>query len=460
MSAAPANTSANIRSWGGLQGAVNHLQAPAFSHELGAALRVPSDPKLVIGNLRSYGDEVLNPHGQYIQTTRCDRMLHFDEQNGILQVEAGAQIAALQNILGPKGWMFPVTPGTALLTIGGAIANDVHGKNHHAAGTFGHHVLSFVLLRTSGETLVCSPQENADWFAATLGGMGLTGAIQQATLQLRRIPHSQLHVKNWRFDNLDEFFTLDAEHTPQHEYSVAWVDCVASGAQLGRGIFSVADHLPAKVEKIAEATSEGVTLLKAKKRAVRRSVPISPPFSCINQLSLRAFNTLYFHRPFPLSLPAVQQASMYQWLYPLDSILHWNRLYGRAGFVQFQCAIPPQSARVAVKDMLQTIAQSGQGSFLAVLKNFGEQASLGMLSFPQPGTTLALDFPWLGERTATLLARLHAINLAAGGRIYAAKDSHAPAHALVQGYPRFAEFQRYLDPGLASVMGQRFNLGK
>jgi FAD/FMN-containing dehydrogenase len=367
-----------------------------------------------------------------------------------LQVEAGAQIAALQKILGPLGWMFPVTPGTALLTIGGAIANDVHGKNHHAAGTFGHHVLSFVLLRTSGETLMCSPQENADWFAATLGGMGLTGAIQQATLQLRRISHSQLQVKNWRFRNLDEFFTLDAEHTPQHEYSVAWVDCVASGSQLGRGIFSVADH----------SAAEGMTLPKESKQAARRSVPIAPPFSCINQLSLRAFNTLYFHRPFPLSLPAAQQASMYQWLYPLDSILHWNRLYGRAGFVQFQCAIPPQAARAAVKEMLQTIAQSGQGSFLAVLKNFGEQASLGMLSFPQPGTTLALDFPWLGERTAQLLGRLHAINLAAGGRIYAAKDSHAPAHAMAQGYSRFAEFQRYLDPGLASVMGQRFNLGK
>ncbi|RCS56678.1 FAD-binding oxidoreductase [Parvibium lacunae] len=444
-------TQARLRAWGGVAEPITLCQQPTFSHQLGAALQRPAPSHLVVGNLRSYGDEVLNPDGHFIQTTHCDRVLHFDRRNGVVQVESGITLAALQRIIAPHGWMLPVTPGTALLTVGGAIANDVHGKNHHTAGTFGQHVRELGLVRSDGQVLRCGPTEQADWFAATLGGMGLTGAITEATLQLRPSGSGLLNIENHRFANLDGFFALDALHTPQHEYAVAWIDCAAQGRQLGRGIFSVADHQPSAGEVPPAVLPPSAAALR------QRTVPCELPVSLINSLSLRPFNWFYYHRP-GVGLPAHTQQSMYQWLYPLDRIQHWNRLYGRAGFVQFQCVIPPQHARDALQEMLTTIARSGTGSFLAVLKNFGNQRSPGLLSFPMPGTTLALDFPWQGQATATLLAQLHAINLAAKGRIYAAKDSHAPAHALAAGYPELATFSRYLDPKLQSRMRQRFGL--
>jgi FAD/FMN-containing dehydrogenase len=395
----------------------------------------------VVGNLRSYGDEVLNSDGHYLQTTRCDRILELDTGVGAVTVEAGVTLDTLQRRFAPLGFMLPVTPGTAFITVGGAIANDVHGKNQGTAGTFGCHVDSLQLARTDGALLNCSRSENAEIFAATLGGMGLTGAITRARLSLRRITSTQLRVDSRRFANLHEFFELDARAHAAHEYNVAWIDCLATGAALGRGVYSSADHLTQPRNLGGAAVTR------------RTSVPFSPPISPINRATLSLLNRLYWRT----HAIGAREIDYMKWLYPLDSIGHWNRLYGRAGFRQFQCVVPTGMAREAIGEMLRATASFGEGSFLAVLKNFGARPSPGLMSFPMPGTTLALDFPHR-PRTVQLLAALHAIALDAGGRIYAAKDSCAPAASLARGYPNLERFRRSMDPGLSSVLARRLEL--
>lgn len=376
-----------------MQGEVAQLAQPAFSSDLRECLSATTRRGarcLVVGNLRSYGDEVLNRDGHYVQTTLCDRILHLDLEGDTVTCECGITIDTLQRRLAPLGYMLPVTPGTAFLTVGGAIANDVHGKNHHVAGTFGCFVERFELVRSTGEAWMCSPTKNSDWFAATIGGMGLTGAITWATLKLRRITSPLLHTTSRRFADLAEFFAMDEQQTSVHEYSVAWIDCLAGGDSLGRGIFSVADH---------DSNPARVTVREYPKSEQRFSVPFALPISPVNGLSLRLFNELYsrIHRS------GQRQIHFKDWLYPLDSIASWNRLYGKRGFFQFQCVVPPLHAREAIADMLKIISEIGQGSFLAVLKNFADKPSPGLMSFPMPGTTLALDFPNLGARTRELL---------------------------------------------------------
>jgi FAD/FMN-containing dehydrogenase len=439
-----------ISSWGGMSGDVRSLVRPAFSTDVRhpfPAERGQSRPKyLVIGNLRSYGDEVLSPDGHYVQTTRCDRILQIDTVNDTVTAESGVRLDFLQERVRPLGYVIPVTPGTAHLTLGGAIANDVHGKNHHVSGTFGCFVRQFELQRTTGEVLICSPLENTEYFAATIGGMGLTGAISWASIQLRRIASPFLRAASYRFEHLSEFFALDLQNKDQHEYSVAWVDCLAKARSLGRGIYSVADH----VSTAAQADAGG---------AVRRSkytadVPFRMPLSPINRFTLAAMNFLYYR----LHRTGVRAVRLENWLYPLDAVGHWNRLYGRRGFYQFQCVVPAQSAPSAIAEMLKTIAAKRQGSFLAVLKNFGEKASPGWMSFPMPGTTLALDFPNRGPATESLLLDLYRITANARGRLYPAKDGCSPPNSLRDGYPNFTRFKALIDPGLDSMMARRLQL--
>ncbi|MBI2306727.1 MAG: FAD-binding oxidoreductase [Rhodocyclales bacterium] len=400
--------------------------------ERGAPLPAVAGTLLPYGNGRSYGDSCLNPGGTLLAMRGLDRFIAFDAGSGVLACEAGVLLADILAVFVPRGWFLPVTPGTRYVTVGGAIANDVHGKNHHAAGGFGAQVRSFELLRSDGSRRRCSPTDNADWFAATVGGLGLTGVITQAELQLRRIGGNAIAVHNRRFTGLDEFFAANAEAEHAHEYAVAWIDCLA---KTPRGVLMGGNHVDAELP-----APRG-----------ERNVPLTPPFSCINGLSLRAFNAAYYGKPWPTA-----QTVHYQpYFYPLDAIGHWNRIYGPRGFYQYQSVVPPAAAREATGEMLAAIAASGQGSFLAVLKNFGARPSPGLLSFPMPGTTLALDFPNHGAATLALFERLDAIVRAAGGRLYPAKDARMPAAMFRAGYPRLAEFTSYVDPKFSSGFWRR-----
>jgi FAD/FMN-containing dehydrogenase len=321
--------------------------------------------------------------------------------------------------------------------VGGAIANDVHGKNHHGAGTIGAHIEKFELLRSDGQRLLCSPTENPQWFAATLGGLGLTGIITWATLRLKRINGPAMQVEQLRFHNLDEFLHLQAESDRDFEYTVSWVDCLGRGKQLGRGIFQRANHSP-------DAHSPPA-------KSGQLNVPLTPPISLINSLSLRLFNTAYYHRP--MARHSVQRYETF--FYPLDGILNWNRLYGPRGFYQYQCVIPSAAGRDATAALLEAIARSGQGSFLAVLKLFGALPSPGMLSFPREGVTLALDFPNQGAPLESLFERLDAIVSEAGGRLYPAKDGRMPGKLFREGFPAWQEFQQFIDPRCSSSFWRR-----
>lgn len=393
---------------------------------------------LAYGNGRSYGDSCMAASDHVLYMRTLDRFIHVDWQQGVVQAEAGVTLAEILAIAIPQGWFLSVTPGTQFATLGGAIANDVHGKNHHLRGTFGNHVRRFGLLRNNEEPLSCSPNENTELYAATIGGLGLTGIITWAEIQLIPIRASQIDSKVVRFDNLAEFFSLSSELDHQHEYSVAWIDCLAKGAQTGRGVFIVGDH--------ARYGS-----LEVDERA-KLSVPLTPPISLINNLSLRAFNDLYW-RVHPAQ-STCKRSSYEPFFYPLDRILHWNRIYGRRGFQQYQCVIPDAVAEVVMRDLLSAIAESGQGSFLAVLKRCGYIASPGLLSFPLPGTSLALDFPQKAD-LARLFTQLDAIVREGGGRLYPAKDAHMSGADFRQAYAGWERLEALRDPSLNSHFWKR-----
>ncbi len=392
---------------------------------------------LAYGNGRSYGDVALNSGATLLHTRGLDRFIAFDESTGVLTCEAGVLLSEILDVFVPRGWFLPVTPGTRFVTVGGAIACDVHSKNHHAAGTFGCHVRRFELLRSDGSRRVCSPDENADWFAATIGGLCLTGLMTWAEIQLKRISSIKIVVENRRFSGLDEFFAINDQAEAQHEYTVAWIDCLASRP---RGVFMAGDHAP----------DDGLVGATDKPSALPLRPPPGLPFSLINGLSLRAFNQAYFHRPL-LAKSIVHYAPFF---YPLDGVMHWNRLYGKHGFYQYQFVLP-LAERTALDEIFQTIALSGQGSFLAVLKTFGARTSPGLLSFPMPGVTLALDFPNYGEATLALFERLDAIVEAAHGRLYAAKDARMSGDFFWRSYPGWEKFQRCVDPKFSSDFARR-----
>jgi len=397
-----------------------------------------AESMLPYGNGRSYGDVCLNDDGSLLATRRLDRFIAFDPASGVFECEAGVLFSEIIELVLPCGWFPPVTPGTSLLTLGGAIANDVHGKNHHRLGSFGNHLIEFELLRSSGEILLCSPQQNAGWFAATVGGMGLTGLIRRAKIQLRRVPGPWIRGDSLRFSGLGEFFALSRESDQDYEYTVSWIDCTASGARRGRGIFMRGNHAPASGRPPPAS-------------ALR--MPLTPPISLVNSPSLNAFNRLYFHRPSAQARDALWHYRPF--FYPLDGIGNWNRMYGPGGFFQYQCVVPQSDAEAALNEMLTRIGRSGMGSFLAVLKTFGHLPSLGMMSFPRPGATLALDFPNGGAATLSLLESLDEITRSAGGAVYPAKDARMSAASFQQYFPAWRRFGEYVDPRFSSSFWRR-----
>ncbi len=396
-------------------------------------------PLLVFGNGRSYGDVCLNDGGHLLLGRGLDRFIAFDCETGVLRAEAGVLLSEILDLIVPQGWFLPVTPGTRFVTLGGAVANDVHGKNHHRAGSFGHHVRAFELVRSDGSRRVCSPNENPEWFAATLGGLGLTGLITWVEIQLRAIEGPWIQAESRRFANLREFFELAEVSDREHEFTVAWVDCAATGTALGRGILLSGDFAPAAAGQGKWPKAHGLL-----------TVPFTPPLSLINRFSLKAFNALYARKPEGRFLTHYEP-----FFYPLDAIGHWNRIYGPKGFLQYQCVLPPETAEPALTELLARIAKSGQGSFLAVLKRFGDQPSLGMLSFPRPGVTIALDFPMRGTKTLRLMEELDEVVAEAGGALYPAKDARMSVAMFLSAYARLEAFKAFVEPMLLSSFWKR-----
>ena len=404
-----------------------------------AVLAGSHDSALPVGLGRSYGDVCLLKDGTLLETTGMNRLIDFDSETGILTAEAGISLAQILDFAVPRGFFLPVTPGTKYVTLGGAIANDIHGKNHEVAGSFGNHVPCFELVRSDGSRRLCSRTENPDWYAATIGGMGLTGLITWAQLRLRPIVSRGIDYEGIQFHGIDEFLDLKHRYS-QAEYSVSWLDCVSTGKNFARGIFMLGEHsrVPGELKPSPEP---------------RLVFPFDAPAFALNRTTVSLFNTVFFHKQGKAHVKAIHDYEPF--FYPLDAVLHWNRMYGKRGLVQFQYAIPWEQAKEGTVAILREIAKSGLASFLAVLKAFGDIPSLGMMSFPQPGIMLALDFPIKPGVTFPLLERLGSMTLEYGGRLYPAKDAAMTAAQFQTFYPEWRRFARFRDPMLTSSFWER-----
>jgi FAD/FMN-containing dehydrogenase len=398
-------------------------------------------PLLPFGNGRSYGDSCLNNGADLVNGRSLDHFIHFDHSTGQLRCEAGVLLADILDLTVGRGWFLPVTPGTRFITVGGAIANDVHGKNHHRSGTFSHHVVQFELLRSDNQRLLCSPDQNSDLFHATIGGLGLTGLITWVDLKLKRINNPFVRTETIQITDLDHFFALAAESDKDYEYTVAWLDCLAKGKSLGRGLFMRGNHASPLCKRPRHTRGKGL------------GVPLTPPFSLVGGLPLRIFNALYYRKQ--LGRKESKTEFYEPFFYPLDGINHWNRIYGPKGLLQYQCVIPIPNGPTVIHELLARIARSGQGSFLSVLKVFGDKPSLGLLSFPRSGVTLALDFPNQGQKTFTLLDQLDELVAQAGGAVYPAKDARMSPEHFQRYYPNYKHFQAFIDPRFSSSFWRR-----
>ena len=381
------------------------------------------------GNGRAYGDAALNPD-LTLSMLAMDRMLAFDAATGLLSCEAGVLLADVLATFVPRGWFPPVVPGTKFVTVGGMIAADVHGKNHHRDGTFGAHVESLALATADGAVRECSRTNDARLFRATLGGMGLTGVILRASFRLVPIETAFVHAETLAARDLHATMAL-FEASRDWPYSVAWIDCLARGAALGRALLTRGRFLE-RAALPARRAAKPLVL----RRARRLRVPVDAPSMLLNRVSMGLANELYYRRGWVGAAPRAVHYDPF--FFPLDGIADWNRLYGRRGFVQYQCVLPLAESTAGMAALLERIAAAGQGSFLAVLKLFGA-AGEGLMSFPMQGYTLALDFP-LRDGTPELLDELDEITHAHGGRVYLAKDACCKPPRVREGYPGHAAF--------------------
>jgi FAD/FMN-containing dehydrogenase len=423
-----------VSSWGRLS-AAPHEAIPLTDRDTVASALVGHRPGIAYGMGRSYGDACLNPQGTIWTTRGLDRFIAFDTATGRLTCEAGVTLRDIQRMAVPRGWSLPVVPGTQLVTVGGAIANDVHGKNHHVMGTFGEHVRRLRRVRSDGETIECGPDLRPDWYTATVAGFGLTGLIVEAELQLRPTTGPWLDAETVAYQGIDAFFALSDDSEAAWEHTVSWIECTSTGPL--RGLFM----------RARQSTATGKTW-----RERERRMPLTPPISLVNRLSLKPFNTLYYGTNSRRT--GVRTMHYEPFLYPLDSLLEWNRIYGPLGFFQYQSVVPRAVAQEATREMLEAITRSGEGSFLAVLKTFSDRAPAGLMSFPKAGVTLALDFR-NARAVPGLFERLDAIVTAAGGRLYLAKDARMPRPMFEAGYPNLSAFARFRDPGMSSAMSRR-----
>ncbi len=418
----------NLTGWGRTSGGAMTACRPERVSELRERVREgPADGgRIAYGAGRAYGDAALNSQGRVILTRRLNRMLAFDGDSGLLEAEPGVTFNDLLAVFLPRGWLVPATPGTAFATLGGAVANDIHGKNHDRVGSFGDHLTWIDLMLPSGEIVRTTDSERPELFRATIAGLGLTGVIVGIGLRLMRVPSSAVRVRERRCRDLDAFLAALAEVRQRATYSVGWIDGLAKGRELGRGLLEE-----------AEPASEAVP--DTPQRA--RRVPMDAPGSLLNPITIGLFNAAYYRR---VPVGGRERIVPYRrFLYPLDAISDWNRIYGRGGFFQFQCVLPDASAPRAIRLLLEEIAGSGRASFLAVLKTLGAEGR-GHLSFPMRGYTLALDFPRRGG-VEDVLRRLERLTLDHGGRIYLAKDAVLSPEGFRAMYPKLPEFQAVLD---------------
>lgn len=425
------------RSWGRYPGATPSTVLPvAWRSDPPAFDRLPG-PVLAYACGRSYGDSCLNDGGVLLDVSRLDRMIAFDGEHGLLRCEAGVTLADILALTVPQGWFLPVVPGTRWVSVGGAIANDIHGKNHHRTGTFGAHVTRLELLRSTGDRIVCAPADPL--FQATVGGLGLTGLITWAELRLKRIPGPGIAMERIRFAGLDGFFDLAAEDHA-FEYTVAWVDCLARGRRLGRGIYMRGDHAPL----------DGP--VPSPLRPARFTVPLDAPGGLLNRLTLGLFNEAYYRAQ--LGTRRRMTVPYAPFFFPLDGVGDWGRLYGSRGFVQYQCVVP-DDAGAPIRTIFERIARSGEPASLAVLKRFGAARSPGMLSFPREGITLAVDFAVRGRATFALLEDLDAVVREAGGAVYPAKDARMSPQSFRAFFPALDRFGPHQDPRFSSSFWRR-----
>lgn len=416
-----------LSGWGRYPVLDSSLRAPRTE----AALRrlVQQDETLIArGNGRAYGDSAIGTPAT-VHMRHFNRMISFDAQTGVLVAEAGVLLGDVISSFLPQGWFPMVTPGTKFVTLGGLIAVDAHGKNHHCDGSFGACVLWIDVMDAKGRVRRCSRETNAALFEWTIGGMGLTGIVLRAAIQLRAVESGWITQQMLPAENLAAAMGIfEASH--DSTYSVAWIDCLGSGDRLGRSLVMLGEHSPLDDLSKKQRRQPFDTGARGKK-----TVPLDFPSGALNRLSVRAFNALYYWNG--ARKLGTQIVDWDSYFYPLDAILGWNRIYGRKGFMQFQCALPLERSEAGLTALLKATSAAGAGSFLAVLKRFGAQDS--RFSFPMEGYTLALDFP-VNTRTTRLMHTLDEITVAHGGRFYLAKDSRMTAETLRQSDARVASF--------------------
>lgn len=437
-----------IANWGNFPVVESDEKYFRFNDELKNAI-TNSKEYIPRGNGRCYGDASLAD--TTISTVRYDKIISFDTQNGIFECESGLTLDKILEVIVPKGWFLPVTPGTKFITVGGAVGSDVHGKNHHVDGSFSNQVIEMDVMLSDGRVFTCSKSLNPDLFWATCGGMGLTGMVTRVQFNLKKIETSYIKQKQVKAENLEEVLKLFDQYK-HYTYSVAWIDCLQKGKDFGRSILILGEH--AKVEELPEKYKKDPLALPGKKQI---NFPVTLPSWVLNSFTVKAFNFLYYGKNFKKEINNV--VSYEPFFYPLDAILNWNRGYGKKGFVQYQFVLPLH-AKEGLIEILHKISDAGLGSFLAVLKVFGKQDDL--ISFPFEGYTLALDFP-VRDGLLEFLDTLDAIVLKYNGRLYMSKDARMKPSILKAGYSRLEEFKKIVkkyDPlgRMNSIQAKRLEL--
>ena len=410
-----------ITGWGLHPTVEARTSRPASPGEAAAALG--GHPVLARGLARSYGDSALNEH--VISTLGLDDLVDFDPATGTLTCEAGVSLAEVLRVYVPRGWFLPVTPGTKFVTVGGAVASDVHGKNHHGAGSFSDHVVSLQVLLGSGEVVTASRTENADLFRATCGGMGLTGVILGVTFTLLPVRCSSVQERVLRLGSLDEVLEALVRHESS-TYSVAWIDCVSRGRRFGRSLLMLGEHADFPGDPEPRSRRDGGP-----------TFPVFAPTWALNRRTVAAFNALYYRK---VRKPVTDHLIDYEpFFYPLDGVREWNKVYGRPGFLQYQFVLPTSAGSEPFRQIFDRVTRAGLASPLAVLKTLGE-GNENLLSFPRPGLTLALDLP-VSQAALGLLDDLDDLVVAAGGRLYLSKDARMSVSTFRSGYPQWEEFE-------------------
>lgn len=414
-----------IANWGNYPIIESDEKAFSFTKELQDYAK-QQEHFIARGNGRCYGDASLA--SSTVSTLKYQNIISFDEVNGIFECQSGLTLDRILEVVVPKGWFLPVTPGTKFITVGGAVASDVHGKNHHVDGSFSSHIIEMDIVGAAGEIMTCSKEKNKDLFWATCGGMGLTGIISRVKFNLKKIESSYIKQKQVKAKNLEELIRLFEEYK-DYTYSVAWIDCLKKGKGFGRSILILGEH--AKNEELPENKKKDPLKLPSKKQI---TFPFNLPSFVLNTFTVKIFNFLYYGKNFKKVIDKI--VSYEPFFYPLDAILHWNRGYGKKGFVQYQFVLPLENKEGLIQ-ILKRISDEGLGSFLAVLKVFGKQDDL--ISFPKEGYTLALDFP-VRKNLFKFLDELDQIVLENNGRIYMSKDARMKPEILTKGYERLSDF--------------------